>query len=78
METWKADDLRYFIIGDADPNDIQKLSDTLKPSDGTKGVADKSSFADLDDFLRVTVGTPAENDAFLAALDVVLAQAQVE
>jgi histidinol-phosphate aminotransferase len=37
-------------------------------------VRDISSFADLDDFLRVTVGTPVENDAFLAALDVVLAQ----
>jgi histidinol-phosphate aminotransferase len=37
-------------------------------------VRDISSFADLDDFLRVTVGTPAENDAFLSALDVVLAQ----
>ena len=29
---------------------------------------------DLDDFLRVTVGTPQENDLFLAALDVVLAE----
>jgi histidinol-phosphate aminotransferase len=36
-------------------------------------VRDTSSFAELDDFLRVTVGTPAENDAFIAALDAVLA-----
>jgi histidinol-phosphate aminotransferase len=38
-------------------------------------VRDLSSYGDLEDFLRVTVGTPAENDSFLAALDVVLARA---
>lgn len=32
-------------------------------------VRDLSSYEDLPGFLRVTVGTPAENDAFLAALD---------
>jgi histidinol-phosphate aminotransferase len=37
-------------------------------------VRDLSTFADLDDFLRVTVGTASENDLFLAALDVVLAE----
>ena len=30
LETWTEDDLRYFVIGDADPNDIHKLSDLLK------------------------------------------------
>jgi histidinol-phosphate aminotransferase len=39
-------------------------------------VRDLSSYGDLEDFLRVTVGTPAENDAFLAALDVVLAKSE--
>jgi histidinol-phosphate aminotransferase len=38
-------------------------------------VRDLSGFADLEGFLRVTVGTPLENDTFLAALDVVLATA---
>ena len=36
-------------------------------------VRDLSTYADLEGFLRVTVGTPAENDAFLAALGAVLA-----
>ncbi len=36
-------------------------------------IRDCSSWARLDDCLRVTVGTPAENDAFLAALAEVLA-----
>jgi hypothetical protein len=30
LETWTADGLRYFVIGDADPNDIHKLSGLLK------------------------------------------------
>jgi len=30
VETWSEDDLRYFIIGDADPGDIHKLSELLK------------------------------------------------
>jgi anti-sigma factor RsiW len=30
FETWTEDNLRYFIIGDADANDIHKLSDLLK------------------------------------------------
>jgi len=30
LETWTADDLRYYVIGDADPNDIHKLSELLK------------------------------------------------
>jgi anti-sigma factor RsiW len=30
VETWSEGDLRYFIIGDADPNDIHKLSELLK------------------------------------------------
>jgi histidinol-phosphate aminotransferase len=37
-------------------------------------VRDLTTYADLEGFLRVTVGTPLENDAFLAALDVVLAE----
>jgi histidinol-phosphate aminotransferase len=39
-------------------------------------VRDLSSYGDLEDFLRVTVGTPDENDAFLVALDAVLAPAE--
>jgi len=38
-------------------------------------VRDLSSYDDLQGFLRVTVGTPQENDTFLAALDTVLASA---
>jgi anti-sigma factor RsiW len=30
LETWTADDLRYYVIGDAGPNDIHKLSELLK------------------------------------------------
>jgi anti-sigma factor RsiW len=30
VETWTADDLRYFVIGDADADTIHKLSDLLK------------------------------------------------
>ena len=30
VETWTADGLRYFVIGDADPNDIHRLGDLLK------------------------------------------------
>jgi anti-sigma factor RsiW len=35
VETWTADGLRYFIIGDADPNDIHKLSGLLKVAAGS-------------------------------------------
>ena len=38
-------------------------------------VRDLSSYEDLQGFLRVTVGTPQENDAFLAAIDTVLTNA---
>jgi anti-sigma factor RsiW len=30
VEAWTEGDLRYFVIGDADPNDIHKLSELLK------------------------------------------------
>jgi anti-sigma factor RsiW len=30
VESWTEEDLRYFVIGDADPNDIHKLSELLK------------------------------------------------
>jgi len=30
VETWSEDDLRYFIIGDAGPDDIHQLSELLK------------------------------------------------
>ena len=30
LESWTADDLRYYVIGDADPNDIHKLSELLR------------------------------------------------
>jgi len=30
VETWAEDDLRYFVFGDADANDIHKLSELLK------------------------------------------------
>jgi hypothetical protein len=30
METWAEGGLHYFFIGDADPNDIHKLSELLK------------------------------------------------
>ena len=30
LETWAADGLRYFVIGDAEPNDIHTLSELLK------------------------------------------------
>ena len=30
VEAWAEDDLQYFVIGDADPSDIHKLSDLLK------------------------------------------------
>jgi anti-sigma factor RsiW len=30
METWAEEDLRYFVIGDADANDIRRLSELLK------------------------------------------------
>jgi anti-sigma factor RsiW len=35
VETWTADDLRYFVIGDADANDIHKLSDLLRLAAGS-------------------------------------------
>jgi histidinol-phosphate aminotransferase len=40
-------------------------------------VRDCSGWARLDDCLRVTIGTPAENDAFLAALAATLAEVSV-
>lgn len=40
-------------------------------------VRDLSSYVDLEGYLRVTVGTPIENDAFLDALDAALAIAEV-
>jgi len=30
VETWTEDELRYFVIGDAEANDIHKLSELLK------------------------------------------------
>jgi len=30
METWSQDGLRYFVVGDAAPEDIRKLSESLK------------------------------------------------
>ena len=35
METWAGDNLRYFVIGDADPGDIHKLSELLKSTAGS-------------------------------------------
>ena len=32
MESWSQDDLRYFVVGDANAADIHKLSDLLKPA----------------------------------------------
>jgi anti-sigma factor RsiW len=32
LETWATDGLRYYVIGDADPSDIQKLSELLQAS----------------------------------------------
>jgi anti-sigma factor RsiW len=35
IETWPAGNLRYFLVGDADPNDIQKLGELLKAAAGS-------------------------------------------
>jgi anti-sigma factor RsiW len=35
IETWVGDNLRYFVVGDADPNDIHELSGLLKAAAGS-------------------------------------------
>jgi anti-sigma factor RsiW len=35
VESWTEEDLRYFVIGDADPNDIHKLSELLMNAAGS-------------------------------------------